>query len=149
MKNFVNRCLNEGCEFRNLEVLSTRGIPQVPFRRWEPGCFISIPSKPTLLCQGPHEIYFIVVTVVFPDGEKVTDKLYLGTLTKTIYLADSHRAVFANGTASQFVRQFTNWREAVIALAGKVIEVTAVDTYDAVLPGGMVRATRVCTFDLR
>lgn len=145
MKNFINRCLDEGSRILDSQMLASCPVPVV-YRPWEIGCFLSIPNNPVVM-TSEHYGLFIPVTVLFPDGYRTTDKLFLTTFTKSVRLKD--RCVFANGTASQFVKQFAHWGEAVKALAGKVIEVASIANCEISSPVGMVRNTRVYGLDLR
>lgn len=145
MKNFINRCLNEGAQIIDSRTLSDCPIPSM-HRPWEVGCYLRIPDNPTVMRDANFGL-FIPITVTFADGLSTVDKLFLTTFTKSHQLKE--RFVFAHGSASKFVQQFTNWNEAVKALAGKTIEVNSITNCEVLDPRGLTRNSRIYGLELR
>lgn len=155
MERFINRCINNGAQPISPRDLANRIVPQVPHLPWEEGCHIIIPQNAVLLSEtffvddNRMNCEYIVVEVVFPDGIRQMDKLFLSTLTRTIVPNGLKRPVSTFGTAVDFVRQFTTWDKAILALCGKTLLVTKNFTYGVTdRQRDAVRETHIFGLDL-
>lgn len=155
MKNFINRAFAEGATIADVQDFANNIIPPMPRRFWEPGCRIGIPEDFALMLQpvfnhngSESRLPFIVVHVTFPDGHVQMDKLFLGTLTRSLRLPDG-RIIAAHGTAVDYIRSFVNWADALNALRGKTIMVIEDAEYEIPVPySDCFRKTHIYGFDL-
>lgn len=155
MKNFINRAFAEGATIADVRDFTNSIIPPTPRRFWEPGCRIGIPEDFALMVQpiydrngGEGRLPFLVVHVTFPDGHVQMDKLFLGTLTRSLRLPDG-KVIAAHGTAVDYIRSFVNWADALNALRGKTIKVVDDVEYEIPVPcGDHFRKTHIYGFDI-
>lgn len=148
MKNFINSLHNDqsvmfSTSFCGLEIPDMR-------RPWEVGCAITVPSDYQPCFQEmPSGISmpFIPVELVFRDGERQIDKLFLNTLTKTI--RTNGVFVRTHGTVVDRIREFSNWDEAIkYGLAGRTFVISSIRTYEVVHPvTGNSRLSKIFGFD--
>lgn len=134
MKNFIKCAIANGASVVESQVLFNISIAPRAHRPWTVGCLLEIPENPVVLDQridderGSHALC-IVVTVQFPDGDRRIDRLFLGSLTRSMVLPDKTVAE-SHGTAVNFVRSFLNWASALDALRGKSILVTSEEVHE-------------------
>lgn len=151
MKNFINRCLAMGDS--TISVHETGFVPQIPFRPLEAGCEVHIANAPLMaqhICtpEGIEmHLPYLVVEVNFPDGHHCFDKLFLGTITKSVRIADSTLWAHSHGTFVDFVRSFIHWEDVLPHINDAVIIVTDVEEYETKALNGQYRRTRVYGFD--
>lgn len=154
MKNFIARCLIEGATSISVRDLSSMVVPPLPYRSWEPGCLLCIPENVEVMlmhfgcCEQGPMLPFVVVKVIFPDGYACWDKMFLHTLTRSIRPDGFDHFVSAHGTATDYVRSFATWGEALSGLSGRAIKVTDFESYTMKSPDGNYRSTKIYGFDL-
>lgn len=153
MQNFINRCLANGDTPSRVHELESIIIPSIPFRSLEEGCVIRISHENPMVQTIPHtqgegQLRYLIVEVVFPDGEKTYDKLFLGTIVKAVRPIDSTKWVCSHGTFVDFVRSFFTWGQALPHIFGKTILVTDVVEVETRGFNDRVRTTHVYGFDL-
>lgn len=149
MKNFINNLVNSG----NATLVANFGGLSVPdmHRPFEIDCHITVPRDYQPCMQDMHDghsLPFVPVMVVFPDGDTQCDKLFLGTLLKTLKVNGTF--VRNHGTVVDALRQFSNWDDAFrLCLAGRTFRITGITTYEvkAFPPAVGMRETKVYDFD--
>lgn len=119
MKNFQNG------DARSINAEDLGRVPNLPHRIWAHGCKLEMQSTRVFSIdfQGRPAL-FVLVTVTFPDGVTLTDRLFLSTLVRAINAPGIYD--YAKGTANELVRSFVNWSDALKALMGKTMVVSDV-----------------------
>ena len=89
---------------------------------------------------------FVFVTVTFPDGVILTDRLFLSTLVRAINAPGIYD--YAKGTANNVVRTFVNWSDALKHLMGQTMVVNDVRAHTLQTPLGEVRTSNIYDLDI-
>lgn len=120
-------------------------IPALPARPLVEGCIIRVTSSVVYFDERYHNAPFLITEVTFPDGMTLPDKLFLGTLTKSLVTPDIYD--FANGTVNQLVRKCTDWSDALRKLENRQLRVAKVKIYTVERPDGH-HLTKILDIDL-
>lgn len=149
MKNFINSLRND----QSVTFVADFGGLPVPtvHRPWEPGCYITVPSNyQPCFAPGPYggDVPFVPVEVVYPDGDHLCDKLFLGTLTKMVRTSVGNY-IRTRGTVVDAIHEFSNWDDVFkYALAGRTFVITEDIECEVTCPrDGSLYRTHVYQFD--
>lgn len=137
MKNFKDG------DARSINAEDLGRVPNLPHRIWALGCKLEMQSTQVFSIdfQGQPAL-FVLVTVTFPDGVTLTDRLFLSTLVRAISAPGIYD--YAKGTANEYVRTFVNWSDAIKALMGKTMIITDVRAHTLQVNSlGEVRTTTI------
>lgn len=156
MMNFINSAIAQGDLLAQVRDLTYLPVPPKFPRRWEQGCLLRFPKElqvmlsTTVLPNGSEgHFHYVIVEVVYPDGERCFDKAFLSTLVKNVKPSGSDNFISNRGTFVDYVRQFPNWAEALEHLAGTTVKVTSVDIVRTAAPNGCIaRNVRLYGLDL-
>lgn len=122
-------------------------VPSLPHRTWVQGCKLQMQSTDVYSTdfQGRPAL-FVFVTVTFPDGVILTDRLFLSTLVRAINAPGIYD--YAKGTANNVVRTFVNWSDALKHLMGQTMVVNDVRAHTLQTPLGEVRTSNIYDLDI-
>lgn len=142
MKNFKDG------DARSINAEDLGRVPNLPHRIWVQGCKLEMQSTQVFSTnfQG-QPVLFVLVTVTFPDGVTLTDRLFLSTLVRAINAPGIYD--YAKGTANELVRSFVNWSDALKALMGKTMVVNDVRAHTLQVNSlGEVRTSNIYDLDI-